>query len=420
MAENGQNKLGWIDVLWLIFLAGLAVLPPLLEIHKQMILVGIGLFQIFENRILLFRSPLRRNTVSILAKILLATLLVWHTGGINSNYYPIYYLPVVSAAMLYGGWGTIFWTMASCVSFSAFLIPALRYFRLTEGGIAELTLRYLFFFLVAIVVNRFVSDSRRQAQRYRELAEELTETNRRLQQAEADARRTERLAALGQMSAGLAHEIRNPLGVIRGSAEMLNERLHASDALTAELASYISSEVERLNSLVGRFLDFARPLNLKTQPQDVVPVIDRTLSWVKDRHPASHVTVEREIAPDLPLLLLDAELAERVFTNLFENAFEAMPHDGALRITALRARSDGREGVEIAIKDTGPGVPGSLREQIFNPFFTTKKTGVGLGLSIVSKIVDDHRGWIRLDNSQPGGACFRVFFPAEAALQELS
>lgn len=412
MAEGGQNRLGWIDILWLIFLAGLAVLPPLSEIHKQMILVAIGLFQIFENRILRFQSLSHRNAVSVLVKILLATLLVWHTGGINSNYYPIYYLPVVSAAMLYGGWGTMFWTLASCASFSAFLIPALRYFRLTEGGVAELALRYLFFFLVAIVVNRFVSDSRRQARRYRELAEELTETNRRLQQAEADARRTERLAALGQLSAGLAHEIRNPLGVIRGSAEMLNERLHASDALTAELASYISSEVERLNSLVGRFLDFARPLDLKTQSQDIAPVIDRTLSWVKDRHPDAEVTVERQITPDLPPVLLDAELAERVFTNLFDNAFEAMPDGGALRITAGPAHSDGREGAEITIEDAGPGVPPELREQIFNPFFTTKKTGVGLGLSIVSKIVDDHRGWIKLDPSRSSGACFRLFFPS--------
>ncbi|HEV2417762.1 MAG TPA: ATP-binding protein [Terriglobia bacterium] len=412
MTDNEHSRLGWIDLLWLIFLAGLAVLPPLAETHKQMILAGIGLFQIFESRILRSVSPSRRNFVSILVKVLLATLLVWHTGGINSNYYPIYYLPVVSAAMLYDGWGTMFWTLASCAAFSAFLIPALRYFRLTEGGIAELALRYLFFFLVAVVVNRFVSENRRQAFRYRELAEELIETNRRLQQAQADARRSERLAALGQLSAGLAHEIRNPLGVIRGSAEMLNERLHASDALTAELATYISSEVERLNSLVGRFLDFARPLKLKLERQDIAPIIDRTLQWVKDRHSTAKVEIDRQYSNGLPLLFLDGELAERVFTNLFDNAFEAMPEGGTLRITTGRAQSNGHEGVEIAIEDTGPGVPDEQREQIFNPFFTTKKTGVGLGLSIVSKIVDDHHGWIELDGSRNGGACFRLFFPA--------
>ncbi|MGH9377524.1 MAG: ATP-binding protein [Terriglobia bacterium] len=413
MTDEERGRLGWIDLLWLIFLAGLAVLPPLFEIHKQMILAGIGLFQIFENRILGSLSPPRRDFTSILVKVLLATLLVWHTGGIQSNYYPIYYLPVVSAAMLYDGWGTMFWTLASCAAFSSFLIPALRYFRLTEGGVAELAIRYLFFFLVAVVVNRFVSENRRQSFRYRELAEKLTETNRHLHLAQAEARRSERLAALGQLSAGLAHEIRNPLGVIRGSAEMLNERLHASDALTAELASYISSEVERLNSLVGRFLDFARPLELKPERQDVLPIINRTLRWVKERHQGAKVELDRQYGGDLPFLLLDGELAERVFTNLFDNAFEAMPDGGALRITASRAQSDGREGVEIAIEDTGPGVPDEQREQIFNPFFTTKKTGVGLGLSIVSKIVDDHHGTIKLDGSPNGGACFRLFFPSE-------
>ncbi|MGH9353805.1 MAG: ATP-binding protein [Terriglobia bacterium] len=413
MTDEEHGRLGWIDILWLIFLVGLAVLPPLFEIHKQMILAGIGLFQIFEYRILHSLSPSRRNFASIFVKVLLATLLVWHTGGIQSNYYPIYYLPVVSAAMLYDGWGTMFWTLASCAAFSSFLIPALRYFRLTEGGVAELALRYLFFFLVAVVVNQFVSENRRQALRYRELAEALTATNLRLQQAQADARRSERLAALGQLSAGLAHEIRNPLSVIRGSAEMLNERLHASDALTAELASYISSEVERLNSLVGRFLDFARPLELKPERQDVLPIIDRTLRWVKERHQGAKVELDRQYASDLPFLLLDGELAERVFTNLFDNAFEAMPDGGALRITAAQAQSAGRAGVEIAIEDTGLGVPNEQREQIFNPFFTTKKTGVGLGLSIVSKIVDDHHGTIKLDGSPHGGACFRLFFPSE-------
>src|SRR5579883_1175257 len=105
--DQEPSTFRWIDILWLIFLAALAVLPPLVEIHKQMILVGIGLFQIFESKILARVGPARRNTYSVLIKILLASLLVAHTGGINSSYYPIYYLPVVSAAMLYSGWAAL-------------------------------------------------------------------------------------------------------------------------------------------------------------------------------------------------------------------------------------------------------------------------------------------------------------------------
>ncbi len=413
MVDQEPSTFRWIDILWLIFLAALAVLPPLFEIHKQMILVGIGLFQIFETKILAPVGPPRRNIYSVLIKILLASLLVAHTGGINSSYYPIYYLPVVSAAMLYSGWATLLWTLASCAAYCSFLVWALQFYRLTAGGATELAIRNLFFFLVAVVVNRFVSVNRQQAVRYRKLAETLSETNQRLEQAQADARRSERLAALGQLSAGLAHEIRNPLGVIRGSAEILNQKLKPADPITAELAGYISSEVERLNNLVGRFLDFARPLKLKSAVQEITPIIDRALKSVQEQHPNPKIEVERRFHRSLPLLPLDGELCERVFTNLFLNAYEAMPEGGKLHIVAEPGESDGRRGVRIEVEDTGPGIPEEQREHIFNPFFTTKKTGLGLGLSIIAKIVDDHHGWIQLVRTPSSGACFRLFLPGE-------
>ena len=120
-----------------------------------------------------------------------------------------------------------------------------------------------------MVVNRFVVENRRQTKLYQTLAETLAETNRRLEQAQEEARRSERLAALGQMSAGLAHEIRNPLGVIKGSAEMLHQKLGESNPLASELAGYISSETNRLSALVTRFLDFARPLHAELVPQEI-------------------------------------------------------------------------------------------------------------------------------------------------------
>ncbi len=415
MAEQERLKFGWLDLLWLVFLGGLAVLPPLFEIHKQLVLLAIALFQIFEWAILRGVRPKLRGVFSVLLKILLSTLLVGHTGEIpiNSSYYLIYYLPVVSAAVLFGPWATLFWTALASAAYLSFLLPALQEFELTTSGATELAIRVLFFFLAAVVVNRFVMEYRSQVKRYQMLAETLAETNRRLEQAQADARRSERLAALGQLSAGLAHELRNPLGVIEASAETLIKKQQSPDSLTGELGGYILSEVNRLNTLVSRFLNFARPLKLDLRPREITPVVEAALKAVHDRWPDAKVKVERRYAENLPQVAVDADLCDQVFTNLVINAYEAMPEGGELRTSVDRSNSDGRPGVEIEISDTGPGIPAEVREEIFNPFFTTKKNGVGLGLSIVSKIVDDHGGRIQV-TSEPGqGACFRVFLPAQ-------
>jgi two-component system sensor histidine kinase HydH len=279
-------------------------------------------------------------------------------------------------------------------------------------------MRAIFFFLAALVVNRFATENRRQALRYQKLNEMLAETNRQLERAQAEARRSERLAALGQLSAGLAHEIRNPLAVIKGSAETLNKKLASADSLSGELAGYISSEVNRVDALVSRFLDFARPSQLELRPQEVAPLIQHALKAARDRWPDAPVELETELTGKLPLVRADAALCEQVFTNLALNAYEAMGTEGGMLRVSAKAVDSARQGgnkqhgVIIEFQDTGPGVPPELREQIFNPFFTTKKTGVGLGLSIVSKIVDDHRGWISVVNGAGIGACFRLFLPA--------
>ncbi len=405
----------WLTI-WLVFLGGLAVLPPRLEWHKQVILLAIGIVQVLEAKIIA-RVPKRGVFYVILLKIVLATLLLDHTEeiGINSGYWPICFLPVVTAALYCGPWATLLWTLVTSAAYCSYLYPAMQEgYDLTPEAFEYLGLRIMFFFLAAMVVNRFSQQSRHQTQLYRELAERLTETNRRLEQAQAEARRSERLAALGQLSAGLAHEIRNPLGVIKGSAEMLSQKLEASEALPRELAGYITTEVNRLSALVTEFLDFARPLHAQCEPGEITKVLDRTLDIVASRWKGKPVRVERNYADLLPLVPLDVSLCEQAFLNLVQNAYEAMEENGGtLRSEVRTATRRGREGVEVLLSDTGPGVPKKLLEEIFNPFVTTKKTGVGLGLSIVSKIVDGHHGFIHVENGPQGGAVFKLFFPLE-------
>ncbi len=410
----------WLAI-WLIFLAILAVLPPLFEWHKQLILLAIGIVQVLEPR-LISHLPKRGVSYVILLKILLATLLIDHTGeiGINSSYYPIYYLPVVTAALYCGPWLTLVWTLLASAAYCSYLYPAMQEYELTPEAFGLLALRIMFFFLAAMVVNRFAQQSRHQTQLYRDLAERLAETNRRLELAQAEARRSERLAALGQLSAGLAHEIRNPLGVIKGSAEMLTQKLQASDELARELAGYISTEVNRLSALVTEFLDFARPLHAQPYPADLTALLDRVLQIVAGRFPSEAVRIERHYAAGLPAVALDESLCEQAFLNLVQNAYEAMQdagHPGTLRVEVQPTTKDDRKGVELRLADTGPGVPEEMREEIFNPFVTTKKTGVGLGLSIVSKIVDGHHGSILVENAPAGGAVFTLFFPLEQTVE---
>jgi len=309
---------------------------------------------------------------------------VYKRQSINSSYYPIYYLPIVTAAEYFGPWATLLWTGLASAAYCSYLYPALEEYEITSESYGLLAIRILFFFLAAMVVNRFVVENRRQTKRYQALAETLAETNLRLEQAQAEARRSERLAALGQLSAGLAHEIRNPLGVIKGSAEMLTHKLGDSNPLATELAGYISSETNRLSALVSRFLDFARPLHADTEVQEITPVVDRALLDVAKVWKGGKTQVTKEYKSGLPLIPLDESLSEQAFVNIIQNAYDAMGEEGgALQVKVATARVSGRDGVEVRIEDTGPGIPAELREQIFNPFVTTKKTGVGLGLSLI-------------------------------------
>jgi C4-dicarboxylate-specific signal transduction histidine kinase len=412
--------LSWIDLIWLIFLGALALLPPVDEYHKQLILLAIFAVQLSE-RWLISRLPKRGPAYTVIIKILLATLLLDHTGdfGINSSYYPIYFLPVVSAAIYFSTWAALAWTTLASLAYLSLLISALQEVDVTPEGKGILVIRVLFFYIAATLVNRFAVQNRRHVQRLEDLSRKLEQTNRQLLRAEADARRAERLAALGQLSAGLAHEIRNPLGVIKGSADMLSRKVAQSEPLVGELAGYISSEVNRLNALVVRFLDFARPSKLELRPEQISEVVDRALTAATASIPDSGVKVERQYTLNLPSIPVDAQLCEQVFINLITNAIQAMQGQDAglektLRLSIQAEVSRGEQGVGVIVEDTGPGVSPELREQIFNPFFTSKKEGVGLGLSIVAKIVDDHRGTLRLEDNTPRGARFHVFFPQAA------
>jgi two-component system sensor histidine kinase HydH len=260
------------------------------------------------------------------------------------------------------------------------------------------------------LVNLLAEAIRAQSAKHKALADQLSETNKQLREAEAAVRRSERLAALGQLSAGLAHELRNPLGTIKASAEMLSRNVAAENEVSREVAGYISTEVDRCNSLVTRFLDFARPLAVRLASTDLSQVIDRSIEMVSREARDRDIAIYRNYAPDIPPLPMDAELMERVFFNVLQNAVQASAPGSSITV---KTRADG-EIVEICVIDRGSGIDPKLIETIFNPFVTTKPDGVGLGLAVVSRILDRHGGRMTVE-SQPGeGSVFHISLPLQA------
>jgi two-component system sensor histidine kinase HydH len=231
----------------------------------------------------------------------------------------------------------------------------------------------------------------------------------------------DRLAALGQMAAGLAHEIRNPLGSIKGAAQFLQPTGSQPATHTAgdtkEFLNIIVEEVNRLNKIVSQFLDYARPYRGEQKPLEVADVLKKTLQLMA-KEDASHFEITTAFADRLPPVRADAEQLLQVFLNLSLNAQQAMPQGGKLLISTGLRRATRRGAaaafLEIRFRDTGVGIPPGDLKNLFIPFFTTKDKGTGLGLPISQRIIENHGGTIEV-RSQPGeGATFTVLLPVEA------
>jgi signal transduction histidine kinase len=228
-------------------------------------------------------------------------------------------------------------------------------------------------------------------------------------------RERDRLAALGEMSAGLAHEIRNPLGAIKGAAQCLDpKRLPGEEG---EFLEVIVEEVNRLNGVVSAFLDYARPMKQNFGPTDLNEVVSRTVRLIQNEIP-QNVTLKVELAEGLAKVDADAEQLKQVLINLVQNARQAIgDKPGEIALKTIRPERFGEprfsaEQVELHVIDNGPGIPADQQVNIFVPFFTTKQKGTGLGLAICQRIVKNHGGAIAVQSRAGEGSLFIVRLPA--------
>jgi signal transduction histidine kinase len=397
------------DLVWIALFGVLVETARFDDAHVKEIvfLVCLGIAQILESRI-----PAVPTTGSrvfwIVVKLVFGFLLIGWTNGINSPYWIVLLLPVVSAATWFGLAGTMLFFAAASGAYLFFLF----FVRDLSDVSADLPLRLTLLAMIANLANMLAQELREQSAKHRRTAEQLAAATAQVEEAEEAARRSDRLAALGQLSAGLAHELRNPLGTIKASSEMLGRQVGAENEVAREMSGFIASEVDRCNSLITRFLQFARPLQPRLDTADLTQTLDRAVALVQREAPG--IAVYKNYAPEIPPFRFDAELMERVFYNLVLNAVQSTAPGGVVTVKTRAAEGT----AEVAVIDRGSGIEPKNLESIFNPFFTTKPQGTGLGLAIVAKIVDEHGGKITVESDPGKGSIFRVLLPMERGSPE--
>ncbi|HZS33066.1 MAG TPA: ATP-binding protein [Methylomirabilota bacterium] len=246
----------------------------------------------------------------------------------------------------------------------------------------------------------------------------------RLKALEAEVRRGERLAALGQMALALAHEIRNPLGAIRGVAQLLGDELGPAGPFREHVAVLLA-EIDRVNRVMEALLDLGRPMTFAFQPVNLHQLLERVCLLAEPAAVAAAVHLVRRYDPSLPPIWADPDRLVQVFQNLVQNGIEAMSAGGRLTLTTrisldpVYARVDAGGGfrpmVEVQIADQGEGIAPTLLDRVFDPFVSTKPRGLGLGLALAHRIVEEHRGALRVTSTPGKGATFTCYLPVAAA-----
>jgi signal transduction histidine kinase len=343
----------------------------------------------------------------------------------------LYYIPIALGGLWYGLWGGLGTAGLITLVYLPHVV-SVDHGALTIGYLLEIPILVAVGFLIGLTVDRQEHYRRGlevQAETLARSHRELQEQTRLLLEKETQLRRADRLSALGQLSAGLAHEIRNPLGSIKGAVEILRDDYPAGHP-KAEFFSILLKEVDRLNDVLTNFLSFARPVTPHLAPVDVGATLSALEGLVSGQARKHRVQIFTSFHSGPSRVMADETLLKQAFLNIMLNSLEAMPEGGDLAISTRLASANPRsphdaaappegrpEWLEVVFDDTGPGIPEESLGRIFDPFFTTKKDGTGLGLAITHRIIENHLGTIRVISQGGKGTTFVVSLPLEGAIR---
>jgi len=335
---------------------------------------------------------------------------------LHDIYRRVSYFPIVVAALLYGIRGGVFLAVCTSIAF----IPHLRHFYHLgpNAYLAELP-EVLLYFGAGIVVGAIAGKEKQLRIKYQDLSDQLERSYKKLHtqtsalvEAEEQLRASQKLSALGQLSASLAHEVKNPLASIRGSVEILADDF-PPDHPKHEFARILIKETDRLSTTVEEVLRFSK--NQKTSRQSpsfepVTQVLERVMTLLDNNFRKNNINLQIQMSPQAKHFPVDGDKMSQVFINLLLNSCEAMEKNGTIEV---KGALDG-EQMKIMFADTGPGIPETDRKNIFTPFYTTRSEGTGLGLAISSRIVESYGGTISVDSREPEkGTIFTVSLPVQ-------
>lgn len=321
----------------------------------------------------------------------------------------LYYIPIVLGAFYFGLRGALSASIfASLVYFPhAFMNMAV----MDPGRSVEKGLEILLYNVVALITGILAARERAERERQQGIAETLHATLEEKEALEDQLVRSGRLQALGELTAGLAHEIKNPLASIKGCAEVIADEV-APSSPRRKMVEIQKRELQRLQTLLDRFLNFARPSACAMATVGLHDIVDHVVSLSSASSAELDIRVETSGGGSLPPVWGDREQLTQVVLNLLLNALDATPAGGVVTITCDARQRHGRKFGCIEVTDRGPGVPAELRQKVFNPFFTTKANGSGLGLSIAARIVDLHNGHLEVSPAEnPPGTVFTAWLP---------
>ncbi len=396
--------------LLLVFFKG----PNLL--YGALSLLAVTLYYFFTDHRLPPDQISRRGYLGIhlFLYMLLCTAVIWATtGDEESHYWIIYLLPIVTGASVLSLGRTLGLCALSSLLYLA-LIPTTIYHDPTElqEDLPEFIISSISLFAIGILVHSLAEQNRHKLQQEKQLnyqlstnEEALRQSLKKLEKTEESLRRQDRLAALGEISAGLAHEIRNPLGIISSSAQLLGSPAH--NCSDPALMAIIQEEATRLDNLISRFLDFGSPLQLQRSPCQLNDFLTQILDHVRGLASSKNITLDTAF-PSTPITLcVDTELLHQTVVNLLLNAVEACRSGDQITLGFYK-RSD---HIHISVEDSGRGIAEEELKQIFTPFFTTREGGSGLGLANAHKAMTLHGGTIEVRSRPDHGSTFTLVLP---------